>query len=47
MDIKAILSAVDHTLLAQTATRAQIDALAVEMKARGCELLLALKQMPA
>ncbi|MBE5037997.1 homoserine dehydrogenase [Subdoligranulum sp. DSM 109015] len=29
------------------ATRAQIDALAVEMKARGCELLLALKQMPA
>ncbi len=29
------------------ATRAQIDALAAEMRTRGCEMLLALKQMPA
>ena len=28
------------------ATRAQIDALAAEMRTRGCEMLLALKQMP-
>ena len=29
------------------ATEAQVKALAAEMKSRGCELLLALKQLPA
>ena len=36
MDIKAILSAVDHTLLAQTATRAQIQALCDDGIRYGC-----------